>query len=78
MDRALEGMQALSAQLATLKSPDIIEIDRTIELPQLPLVNVDDVLTLNNRLTDAKFLDQMVRAILSCMSIYVFIFIYFF
>lgn len=60
IDMACEAILALSAQLAELKSPGLIEPDKTIELPTMPLRSVEEVSNMNFRLSDEIFLDQMV------------------
>lgn len=69
-DTILEAVQALSGSLNSLKSPDIIELDSSVELPTLPLMTVDEVSYFNDRLVDPKFLDQMVRYSIEEIKIY--------
>lgn len=62
LDMIIEGMQALSAQIATQQNPTI-QKDTSIVLPKIPLVQVDELVRLNLKLMDGKFRDQMVRYI---------------
>lgn len=59
MNMLLEANQALDMKIYTGRH-SILTLNPDVQLPELPLQDIADVIRINQKLSDPKFLDQMV------------------